>query len=467
MEIQILLKSTIKNIFSTHSLLQAIVHACTLHGGICYMVGGAVRDMVLGRPVVDIDIEVHGLESEQVYQILQQFGVVNITGKAYGVMRLVGLPIDWSVPRTDTAGRKPTVHIDPAMGFKAAAHRRDLTMNAMGINLHNETLEDPYGGYTDIQEKVLRAVDVHTFVEDPLRFYRVMQFIGRFDMQPDGQLDAVCKTMSLEGVSRERIEQEFKKLLLIAVHPSTGIRWLARIGRLKEIVPELAHLEGVEQNPAWHPEGDVFEHSMQALDIAAQLDYKDDEEKLMMLYAALLHDVGKATSTQVRNGKITSYGHEIVGVPIARQALHRITKQATLIDPILVLIRHHMAPAQFGAQGAKAAAYKRLALQLCPHATVRQLVLLAMADKSARALPGNPVCVQKNDDIDLFAQRAHNYGVWESPEKAVITAHDIMDIIAPGPQLGAILKQIYEKQVHEGIADKNVLKEYARTLVKK
>ncbi len=240
----------------------------------------------------------YGLTTDQLEKILRSFGPVSLVGKSFGVLRLHGLDIDWSLPRADSAGRKPTVVIDPTMSFEQAFRRRDLTINAVGIDLHTYELIDPFNGQQDLTNKLLRPTDVQLFTEDPLRFFRVMQFIGRFEMEPTESLNVLCTKMDISHVSIERIETEFEKLLLKSVHPSRGIRWIATIGRLQDVLPELAATVGVAQNPQWHPEGDVFEHTMQALDAAAALPYTDKRTRLIILYAALCHDLGKAVTTE-------------------------------------------------------------------------------------------------------------------------------------------------------------------------
>ncbi len=183
-------------------------------GGRALLVGGAVRDLLLGLPIKDLDIEVHGLTLAQLQTILKKHGTVALQGKSFGVLRVHGVDVDWSLPRADSAGRKPSVVIDPHMPLADAFARRDLTINAMGIDLQTKELIDPWHGLTDLKKKILRAPDPRFFTQDPLRLFRVMQFMGRFEMQPDAELSKICKKMDISDISRERIEQEFEKLLL-------------------------------------------------------------------------------------------------------------------------------------------------------------------------------------------------------------------------------------------------------------
>ena len=252
---------------------QNIIHDLHQAGAVVYLVGGSVRDALLNLPIKDLDVEVHKLSLDNLEIILQRFGRVNVVGKSFGVLKLENLPIDWALPRIDDVGRKPHVTIDPWMDIKTAFERRDLTINAMGINLVTFEFVDPFDGLNDLKMDVLRTPNPNFFVEDPLRFYRVMQFIGRFEMYPDLVLTKVCSLMDIAKVSKERIESEFKKMLLQSKKPSIAIMWLEKIDRLGEILPELAATQGILQEPDWHPEGDVYEHTLQTIDAAASYEY--------------------------------------------------------------------------------------------------------------------------------------------------------------------------------------------------
>ena len=448
------LKATLK----AYPLVQTIVQQIHAQGGQSLLVGGAVRDMMIDIPVKDLDIEVHKLSLEQLEHILHSHGAVSMMGKSFGVLRVHGLDIDWSLPRADGTGRKPEVTIDPHMGIPQACRRRDLTMNAMAIDLISYELFDPFNGMHDLQHKILRTPDPLLFIDDPLRFYRVMQFIGRFAMQPDEQLQVLCKTMDVSTVSRERIETEFEKLFLKSTQPSAGLRWIHALGRLRELLPELANLVGVAQEYEWHPEGDVFEHSMQALDGATQLTTYDAATKLILMYAALCHDLGKATTSAFIDGRIRSPGHDIAGVPIAKKFLQRLTHNQHLIETVCKLVRYHMLPGLFVKQGAKPPAYKRLAHNLAPQCTMQMLADLSRVDKRGRNSQGHTPLQTPLPDIDTFLEKAEQCNVRYQEEKPVLLGRDIVDICEPGPRMGTLLKRAYEIQIEQGITDKEELK---------
>ena len=454
------IQSTLDTYLDTYSPILSIVQKIDKEGGKTLLVGGAVRDLLLGREVKDLDLEIHGLRLEKLQKILQQFGTVSIVGKSFGVLRLHGLDVDFSLPRKDSVGRKPTVEVDPFMSFKDAFSRRDLTINAMGIDLVTHDLIDPFDGRKDLEEKILRAPDKNKFIEDPLRFYRVMQFISRFEMEPDAELNDICKKMDISEISMERIETELNKLMLKSKKPSLGIRWLKDLSRLRDVLPEVADVVGIPQESDWHPEGDVFEHIMQGIDAAAAMEYENDTDKLKVMYAVLCHDLGKAVTTENIGGKWKSLGHAKKGVKITKNLLSRFTKNKDLTESVENMVRHHMTPIQFVAAKAKPAAYKRLARKLAPCATLELLAKVALADRRGRnPIKGAPLA--KNFSvmaIEKFLKKAREAKVEKIPEPPILLGRDVMGIIEPGPRMGEILKKAYEIQIERGLQDKQELK---------
>jgi len=485
----------------------ALIHDA---GGRVLLVGGAVRDLFLKELPKDIDIEVHGVKIDDLQKILKKMGNVSLVGKSFGVLRLNGLDVDWSVPRKDSKGRKPEVVIDPQMSVEEAFRRRDLTMNALGIDLDTQELIDPFDGLQDLEDRVLRVPDKELFVEDPLRFFRVMQFIGRFEMEPDDELNEICKKMDLSKISRERIEEEFNKLFLKSKRPSLGIDWLRKIGRLKEILPEVYDLIGVEQDKKWHPEGDAYVHTLQVLDAMAEVlggpstPAQDDRGKMAntsgclsemskpgqaggflpemyrpvqqdaggqagSLWAALCHDLGKpATSKAWGDGRISAYGHEQAGLKPTKKLLKRFTRDKELVDGVCKLVEHHMQPGQFIKNKAKPSAYKRLAHKLAPQITLEELALFACADKLGRnpkqnysesSVPHSYKEAKKYcKDEFKFVDKAKKLNVLDRVEKPVLQGRDLMGEVEPGPEMGRLVKKAYEIQIEEGIKNKRELK---------
>ncbi len=437
-----------------------IITAVNNSGGVPLLVGGAVRDLFLQKQIKDIDIEVHNLSLINLEKVLSKFGVVRKVGKSFGVLRIDGLDVDWSIPREDSSGRKPEVKLDPEMGYEKAFARRDLTINSMGINLIDYGLIDIFGGLKDLQSGVLRATDENFFKEDPLRFFRVMQFVGRFEMEPDAKLNEICKDIDISNVSKKRISEEFEKLFIKSKNPSLGIKWLDQVGRLKEILPELYETKFIDQNPEWHPEGDVFEHSNQATDYAAAQDYSSDEEKLLQVASAVCHDLGKVISTKVVAGKIKSIGHEHTGVPLARKLMSRITDKKDLIKKVSVLTKYHMCPGNYLKNNAGDAAYKKLAWNLDKEAnlTMAQLHRLFCADRAGRNIDrGKPLENGGQPCVD-FLEKVTSLGILNGPIKPIVSGRDLEALdVKPGPKMGEILDKLYDVQLKEGVDNKELL----------
>lgn len=444
-------------------LVNTIAAAIHDAGGAVLAIGGAVRDSFLGTAIKDLDCEVYNLSLSQLEELLKRFGHLRTVGKSFGVLRLDTLDVDWSLPRRDAEGRKPRVTLNSGMEYYDAALRRDLTINAIGINLMTGELVDPCNGLADLETGILRAPDLNQFGADPLRLYRVMQFVSRFGMRVDGALNTVCAQMDVSKVSRERIEQEWQKMLLRSARPSLGIRWLSEIDRLHDLFPELYALHNVPQRSDYHPEGDVFEHTMQVIDAAAQRlqECHTDTETKILIYAALCHDIGKPTTTIWDQNRWRSPGHAEAGVPIARALLRRITRESFLIKAVCTLVEYHMAPGEYGANNASDGAYKRLAMKLHPETSMRMLAQLFAADRAGRNGDGTRLPLSGQDKaVTNFITRVQALGIWEQPEPSVLVGEDLFDICEPGPQLGVLLRRAYEYQIKHGVRDKAVLKAY-------
>ncbi|MFH1644172.1 MAG: HD domain-containing protein [bacterium] len=463
-----------KNFSTILKEVNPILSAIIDFGGVPYLVGGTVRDFILNLPIKDVDIEIHKISLLDIEKILKKFGIVRLVGKQFGVLRIDGIDIDWSLPRKDSIGRKPKVEIDSQMTIKDALRRRDITMNAMAVDLSRvleknkniideDQIIDPFGGLKDIKNKVLRVVDQDLFLQDPLRFFRVMQFVGRFEMNPDEKLNSICKQMDLvdfvtgKKISRERIFEELKKLFLKSKKPSLAFKWLNDISKLKDIFPEIYALIGVEQKKDYHPEGDVFEHTMQSIDAAAIFDeYESQEEKLLIILSVLCHDFGKPQTT---DESLSAKGHEQVGVKIAKKFLKKITDNKNLIDTVGKLVLYHIRPSAFVTDKSKLKAYKRLAQKLAPQTNMRQLALVALFDKRGRnKKKGEPLKDVFKNEFNNFLKMAKDAQIDRGPEKAVLRGKDILDIVKPGPEMGRLLKSAYKIQIEENIKDKEELK---------
>jgi tRNA nucleotidyltransferase (CCA-adding enzyme) len=453
--------------------IRPILDEIIQNGGVPYAVGGCVRDFVLEKEIKDIDIEVHNISIEDLEKCLKKFGGVSLVGKKFGVLLIAHLDVDWSLPRKDSKGRKPKVEIDPQMTIKDACRRRDLTMNAMAIDLRDKDdgkvttwkIVDPFNGLSDIKEKKLRLVDENLFLEDPLRFFRVMQFISRFEMTPDEKLNEVCKKMSFADaetgneLARERIFEEIKKLLLRSKRPSLGFRWLKDINRLDEIFPELGALVSTQQRKDYHPEGNVFEHTMQSLDASAVInEYESEEEKVKIMFGVLCHDMGKP---KVTDKDLHARQHDVAGVAIAKTFLKRLTNNKDLMNSVCKIVRYHSMPGLLLRQKAGLKAYKRLAVKLSPEIDMSMLGIVAHADMCGRNPNGSEPLGKgffAEENIDEFKSKIIEAAIEHAPEKPILLGKHLLDEVKSGPELGRLVKKAYEIQIEENIKDVEELK---------
>jgi tRNA nucleotidyltransferase (CCA-adding enzyme) len=433
-----------------------VAEAVAREGGRALLVGGYVRDRLLGRESKDADIEVFGLSFQELERLLATFGEVIHVGKAFGVFRVKGLDIDFSLPRRDSKVRRGhtgfDVVYDPGMSFAEASLRRDLTMNAIGFDPLTLEYLDPHGGRKDLREKRLRATDPFHFPEDPLRGLRVAGFAARFEMAPDETLKKLCSELDLSELSPERIFLELEKLLLRSEKPSIGFEVL-RETRLLRFFPEIEALVGVAQEPDWHPEGDVWIHTMMVLDEAAKLRTGDTGEDLALMFGALAHDLGKPPTTRVTNGRITSYEHDAVGAGIAGRFLERLRAPAELTRKVTALVRHHLAPALFHKNGATPKAYRRLARDLAASGVTSALLLrVATADHLGRTT--DDAFARRFPSGDHFRKMMESLELAvEGPKDAVLGRHLIARGLRPSPEFGRLLAECREVQDETGWED--------------
>ena len=448
----------------TIEAIKTVAEGIAAESGRAYFVGGYVRDRLLGRVPKDVDVEVFGLDLDRLQKILADRwtgGKLLQVGRQFGVFRLTGLDADWSVPRTDSTGRHPQVTMDPWMTPAQACRRRDLTMNAMLMDVISEEILDPWGGRQDIKRRVLKTPDTERFVEDPLRFYRVMQFAARFEMKPDKVLNRACSRMEIGSVAVERVEDEFAKLFLEARNPSLGLRWLDEVGRLGEVLPELVPLKETPQEPDWHPEGDVLDHTLQVVDAAAGLRGGDRDRNLKLMWAALCHDLGKPATTTLRKGRIRTPEHDRESERLALRLLGRLVRNTAVKKGALKLVAHHMKPMQFFQNRSSAKGFKRLALKLAPQADLELLADLALADFRGTNPEGNEPLEGEAASLIWFREQAQASGVEHEPEHPVLMGRHLKGYVEPGPGMGRILQKAYGIQLEEGIKDVEVLRKRA------
>lgn len=459
-------------------------------GGRAYMVGGAVRDEIMKRPIKDVDIEVHGISGAVLEAVLKELGKPLRFGSAFGVYSLAGHQIDIALPRSERkAGnghRDFEIEIDPFIGIKEAARRRDFTMNALLKDILSGEIADPYGGTEDIKNRIIRHIDDKKFGEDPLRALRAAQFRSRFGFQVAPSTISICRALDLRNLSAERVEMEMKKALLESRRPSEFFECLREMGQLGYWFKELEQLIGLEQNSEFHPEGDVWTHTMMVLDRAAQFrPYVSDPYAFMLL--ALTHDFGKITTTEFVNGAIHAYGHELQGAEIAERFLDRVCHGSDIKKYIANMIPNHMRPNKI--------AESRSAVKKTNHLfdnvlAPSDLIYFAICDK-----PKLPHVLQSQDKdsikvemdkgiekelytttenereqerIDFLFDRLEVYR--ETMAKPYVTGKDlIINGVMPGEDFGTILEYAHKLRL-AGIPKDNALRQtisYANKLRKK
>ena len=324
-------------------------------GGRTFYVGGYVRDKLLNIENKDVDIEIHGINEEQLQDILKQVGDPISYGKSFGVYSLKGHNIDIALPRSEKAigkGHKDfKIDVDPFIGYKQAARRRDITINALMQDVLTDEILDYYNGLNDIKNKIIKQVDSNTFIEDPLRVLRVAQFASRFNFIAAQETIELCKTIDLTYLTKERVEEELKKCLLKGKKPSIFFDTLNKMNQLDYWFKEIKELIGLKQDPIYHPEGDVYIHTMQVIDRAVK--YRDKCKSYEFMLLCLTHDFGKIICSENINGRIHAYEHEIKGVPIVEEFIKRITNRKEVITYLKNMVPLHMLPNKCASDNSK------------------------------------------------------------------------------------------------------------------
>ncbi len=410
-------------------------------GGRAFAVGGCVRDSALDRPAKDIDVEVFGLSPEALGDLLVGSLHAHRVGRSFPIFHLHPLGIDVAVPRR--AGSREAW--DDTATPESAALRRDFTCNAVALDPLTGEVIDPLKGLADLRAGVLRHAS-ERFGEDPLRVLRAMQLVARFSLTPTPGTEAMCRGLVDAELPMERVFGEWRRLLIDGVRIGSGLHFLRRIGGLAGL-PELAALVDCPQDPKWHPEGCVFTHTCHALDAFAREKTGDPREDLIVGLAVLCHDLGKPSTTETRDGRITSRQHDQAGVALTRQLLGRWTQESELIHDVCLLVAEHLMPVQLHKGGAGAAAIRRLSRRV---GRIDRLVRVARADQFGRP----PLPAEEFPAGDWLLQRAAELEVVSAPPIPLLRGRDLIALgLKPGPEFKRILEASYQAQLDGEISN--------------
>ena len=415
------------------------------------MVGGWVRDALLDRASKDVDLEVFGVPADRLLTLVSGFGRVDTVGESFTVYKVGG--IDVSLPRRESkTGRGHTgftVFGDPSLSIQDAARRRDFTINAISLDPLTGEILDPFDGQRDLRERQLRVVDPATFGDDSLRVLRALQFAARFELELTADSRALCRTIPLDDLPAERVWGEMEKLLLQAERPSIGLALALDLGVVDRLWPEMKTLVGCPQEPAWHPEGDVWVHTLMVVDEARKrIGGLDRGPAAAMMLGAITHDFGKPMTTAVIDGRIRSPGHEEAGVEPAARFLDRLNVYSLdgydVRQAVLGLVAQHLKPSAFhkSATPVSDGAFRRLAQKI----DLALLARFAMADCVGRT--GVFDC----SAIDWFLERARALGVEHAAPAPLVMGRHLLELgVKPGPRMGELLAEIYDAQLEGAV----------------
>ncbi len=425
------------------------------NGGRAMLVGGCVRDELMGFEPTDWDVEVYGIEPKKLRGILESFGRVDAVGEAFTVYK-IGQDLDIALPRRERKtgrGHKGfVVEGDPEMSFAEAAKRRDFTINAILKDVLTGEIIDIYNGQKDIENKLLRVVSKETFAEDSLRVLRAAQFAARFEFEIDAETVEICRQIDLTDLPKERIWGEFEKILLKAEKPSIGLKWLYDLGVARQLFPELESLVGVPQQAEWHPEGDVDVHTLMVADEARKLiDDLPYAKQVTVMLGAVCHDFGKPATTKFFDDKWRSHAHDEAGVAPTISFLDKLgiftIHGFDVREQVIQLVRYHLKPGEFYKvrENLGDGAFRRLARKVEPDLLYR----VAKADSLGR----NPEWLPKEkwfkaEAQEWFIEKVRELAVEEKAPEPILMGRHLIELgLKPSPKFGEILDSIYEMQL--------------------
>ncbi|HEY0376197.1 MAG TPA: HD domain-containing protein [Pyrinomonadaceae bacterium] len=450
-----------------------LARAVRAEGGRALLVGGCVRDSLMGGKPKDWDVEVYAVEPARLRSLLEKLGRVDAVGEAFTVYK-VGPDLDVSLPRRERKSgrghRAFVVEGDPTMSVEEAARRRDFTINAILEDPLTGEILDPHGGRDDLDHKLLRAVSRETFAEDSLRVLRAAQFAARFEFDMEEGTIELCRSIDLTDLPRERVWGEMEKLLLRARRPSIGFQWLHKLGAFDQLFPELKALVGVPQQKEWHPEGPVDVHSWLVVDRARELiDDLPYAKQVTVMLGALCHDFGKPATTKFEEGKWRSRGHEEAGVRPTESFLDRLNIHTLdgydVRSQVAALVRDHLKPGEFYKKRDEVGdgAFRRLARRC----ELELLYRVARADSLGRNADWVPRGQWFTAEAqEWFIERARELAVEERAPAPILMGRHLLEMgLRPGPRIGEITRAVYEMQLDGRVTTLEEAQGEARRLI--
>ena len=440
-----------------------------------FVVGGAVRDGLLGIPPKDIDIEVYKISYDKLNSFLSEHGKVDLVGKSFGAIKFKPfdseVAYDFCVPRMENKigiGHKGfEVTFDESMTIFDAAIRRDFTFNSLVYDPLENTIYDYFGGISDLENKIIRHTS-DKFKEDALRILRAMQFQARFDctIHPSTLLEIreILNTKEFEDLPKERIFDEWIKWAEKGVRHDLIFQFM-RDTNLIEKYPLLKALKETPQDPIWHPEGDVEIHTVLCLRHMDKIISDKNitgAEKVTLVMAILFHDIAKphTTAHQEKNGRmcITSYGHEELGGQVVKEFLPTLGFHEEIITPIANLVSDHLMGVKILVTPpvGRPKTVKKLSRRLFP-ATISQLLYVMEADTNGRG------------DKDFFEPKgrkeiseiAETINVVDKQYEYILMGRHLIEAgLKPSKVFGEILSKANEAQENGEFSDVDGAKQW-------
>jgi tRNA nucleotidyltransferase (CCA-adding enzyme) len=436
-----------------HEKIIKLAEKISANGGRAMLVGGCVRDELMGVEPKDWDLEIYGIEPQKLRGILETFGEVNAVGEAFTVYK-IGQYLDVALPRREKKigrGHKGfVVEGDPNMSFEEASKRRDFTINAILKDVLTGEIIDCYNGRADIENKVLRVVSKETFAEDSLRVLRAAQFSARFEFVIDTETVEICRAIDLTDLPKERIWSELEKLLLKSEKPSIGLQYFYDLRIADQLFPELISLVGVPQEAEWHPEGNVDVHTLMVVDEARKLiDDLDYSRQVTVMLGALCHDFGKPATTKFFDGRWRSHAHDEAGIEPTISFLDKLgiftLDGYDVRKQIIEIVRYHLLPGMFYKSQPGDGAFRRLARKV----ETDLLYRVAKADSLGR----NPEWLPKEkwfkaEAQEWFIARVRELNIEHEPPQRILMGRHLIELgLEPSAEFKQILDAVYEKQL--------------------